>query len=209
MKQLLFCALALLSLSACREDPDLGELSTDFLVFTTHDTSANFQGFSTYYMPDSVMVIGDSKDPTYWTGTQASEILDAYQTQMTTCGYTRTTDKASADLGLQISYVQSVAYFTNYYSPYWWNGYPGYWDPSYWGPWGGWYYPYAVVYSYSIGSLLTEMVNLNSSTSGTKKLTVVWNSFLSGLLSNSDTFNTTLTVRAIDQSFTQSPYLNH
>ena len=85
--------------------------------------------------------------------------------------------------------------------------YHGYWLPGYWGDWGYWYYPYPVVYSYSVGSLLTEMVDLSTSPSADRKLTVVWNSFLSGLLSGSDAFNMELTVRAINQSFVQSPYL--
>ena len=117
------------------------------------------------------------------------------------------TIKSEADVGLQISYVQSVAYFVDYRNPYWWNEYPGYWLPGYWGDWGYWYYPYPVVYSYSVGSLLTEMVDLSTSPSADRKLTVVWNSFLSGLLSGSDAFNMELTVRAINQSFVQSPYL--
>lgn len=158
-------------------------------------------------MPDSVMVIGDTKDPEYWTGSKAADILKAYEDNMQACGYVRTDDKSEADVGLQISYVQSVAYFVDYRNPYWWNEYPGYWLPGYWGDWGYWYYPYPVVYSYSVGSLLTEMVDLSTPPSADRKLTVVWNSFLSGLLSGSDAFNMELTVRAINQSFVQSPYL--
>ena len=120
------------------------------------------------------------------------------------------TNKEEADLGLQISYIESVSYFVDYYnSPYWWNAYPGYWWPGYWGNWTDWYYPYPVVYTYSVGSLLTEMVDLtaDAGTGTERKLPVIWNSFLSGLLSNSSALNIALTVRAVDQSFIQSPYL--
>lgn len=199
--------IAVFALTSCREDPDLGDLSSDFLVFTNYDGKADFNRFTRYYMPDSVMVIGDTKDPEYWTGSKAADILKAYEDNMQACGYVRTDDKSEADVGLQISYVQSVAYFVDYRNPYWWNEYPGYWLPGYWGDWGYWYYPYPVVYSYSVGSLLTEMVDLSTSPSADRKLTVVWNSFLSGLLSGSDAFNMELTVRAINQSFVQSPYL--
>ena len=207
MKKLIYVLIAVFALTSCREDPDLGDLSSDFLVFTNYDGKADFNRFTRYYMPDSVMVIGDTKDPEYWTGSKAAEILKAYEDNMQACGYVRTDDKSEADVGLQISYVQSVAYFVDYRNPYWWNEYPGYWLPGYWGDWGYWYYPYPVVYSYSVGSLLTEMVDLSTSPSADRKLTVVWNSFLSGLLSGSDAFNMELTVRAINQSFVQSPYL--
>ena len=207
MKKLIYVLIAVFALTSCREDPDLGDLSSDFLVFTNYDGKADFNRFTRYYMPDSVMVIGDTKDPEYWTGSKAADILQAYEDNMQACGYVRTDDKSEADVGLQISYVQSVAYFVDYRNPYWWNEYPGYWLPGYWGDWGYWYYPYPVVYSYSVGSLLTEMVDLSTSPSADRKLTVVWNSFLSGLLSGSDAFNMELTVRAINQSFVQSPYL--
>lgn len=207
MKKLIYVLIAVFALTSCREDPDLGDLSSDFLVFTNYDGKADFNRFTRYYMPDSVMVIGDTKDPEYWTGSKAADILKAYEDNMQACGYVRTDDKSEADVGLQISYVQSVAYFVDYRNPYWWNEYPGYWLPGYWGDWGYWYYPYPVVYSYSVGSLLTEMVDLSTSPSADRKLTVVWNSFMSGLLSGSDAFNMELTVRAINQSFVQSPYL--
>ena len=207
MKKLIYVLIAVFALTSCREDPDLGDLSSDFLVFTNYDGKADFNRFTRYYMPDSVMVIGDTKDPEYWTGSKAADILKAYEDNMQACGYVRTDDKSEADVGLQISYVQSVAYFVDYRNPYWWNEYPGYWLPGYWGDWGYWSYPYPVVYSYSVGSLLTEMVDLSTSPSADRKLTVVWNSFLSGLLSGSDAFNMELTVRAINQSFVQSPYL--
>ena len=207
MKKLIYVLIAVFALTSCREDPDLGDLSSDFLVFTNYDGKADFNRFTRYYMPDSVMVIGDTKDPEYWTGSKAADILKAYEDNMQACGYVRTDDKSEADVGLQISYVQSVAYFVDYRNPYWWNEYPGYWLPGYWGDWGYWYYPYPVVYSYSVGSLLTEMVDLSTTPSADRKLTVVWNSFLSGLLSGSDAFNMELTVRAINQSFVQSPYL--
>lgn len=207
MKKLIYVLIAVFALTSCREDPDLGDLNSDFLVFTNYDGKADFNRFTYYYMPDSVMVIGDTKDPEYWTGDKAADILKAYTDNMQACGYTRTDDKSVADVGLQISYVQSIAYFVDYRNSYWWNEYPGYWLPGYWGDWGYWYYPYPVVYSYSVGSLLTEMVDLSTPPSADRKLTVVWNSFLSGLLSGSEAFNMTLTVRAIDQSFVQSPYL--
>ena len=97
-------------------------------------------------------------------------------------------------------------------SPYYaWGGYyPGYWYPGYWGGnWGGgWYYPYPITYSYSTGSLLADMINLKNAPEGQKeKLTVVWNAYISGLLGGSGSLNVNRTTTAINQAFTQSPYL--
>ena len=118
-------------------------------------------------------------------------------------------DKESADLGIQVSYIASTYYFTGYTQPEWWWGYPGYWGPSYWGNWGGWYYPYAVTYSYSTNSFITEMVNLKADEGEGKKLPVVWTSYLTGFETGSKAINRTLAIEAVNQSFTQSPYLTN
>ena len=34
MKKLIYVLIAVFALTSCREDPDLGDLSSDFLVFT-------------------------------------------------------------------------------------------------------------------------------------------------------------------------------
>ena len=176
MKKLVYILLAVFALTSCREEPDLSELSSDFLVFTNYDKSTEFSNMKNYYMPDSVLVIGNEDKAEYWTGDQAAPYLEAYEENMQSFGYTRVATKAEAALGLQISYVQSTQYF--------------------------------VGYSYHVGSLLTEMVDLRVPQGQEKKLTVVWNSFMSGLLTGSNTINTALAVQAIDQSFVQSPYLN-
>ena len=127
---------------------------------------------------------------------------------MTARNYTRSENRETADLGIQLSYVQNTYYFLGYNdSPYWWWGYPGYWGPGYWGDWGYWYYPYPVYYSYSTGSLLADLINLEAPQGADQKLPVIWNAFMSGLLSGSAQIDVALTVRAVDQAFVQSPYL--
>lgn len=189
----------------------MDKLDNDFVVFTNYDKNTNFGVFSTYYVPDSVLLISSSAKAEYWTDANADQIVNTFVAQMSARGYQRIDNKAEADLGLQISYVESTNYFYDYNSsPYWWWGYPGYWYPGYWGTgWGDWYYPYPVIYSYSVGSLLTEMVDLtNTPTPGAKeKLPVVWTAYMSGLLSGNSQFNMQLTVRAIEQAFAQSSYI--
>ena len=119
----------------------------------------------------------------------------------------RTDDKDTANLGLQLSYVQKVTYFVGYDYPYWWWYYPYYWTPGYWGDWAGWHYPYSVYYGYTAGSLLVEMMNLEADQESGKKLPVIWDSFIGGLLTSSEELNQQRTVDAVQQAFDQSPYL--
>lgn len=162
MKKLIPILLAVFALASCEKDPDMGKLDDNYLVYTNYDKQANFKDFSTFYLADKILVISDSKEPEYLEGEGAEQILAAYTENMEAKGYQPAADKESADLGIQVSYIASTYYFTGYTQPEWWWGYPGYWGPSYWGNWGGWYYPYAVTYSYSTNSFITEMVNLKA-----------------------------------------------
>ena len=208
MKKIFPFFLLVLLLASCQKDPDMSKLDNDFLVFTNHDKDAKFESFTTFYIPDSVLVIGTSEKPQFWTANEADDIITTLVNNMESRGFKRTLDKDNADLGLQVSYVQSTQYFADYNDgynyPYWWWNYPGYWSPGYWGPgWGNWYYPYPVVYSYSVGSLLTELVDLDApaASKADAKLPVLWTAYMSGLLSGSDKFDTQLAVRAIEQAF--------
>ena len=97
MKKLVYILLAVFALTSCREEPDLSELSSDFLVFTNYDKSTEFSNMKNYYMPDSVLVIGNEDKAEYWTGDQAAPYLEAYEENMQSFGYTRVATKAEAD----------------------------------------------------------------------------------------------------------------
>ena len=209
MKRLIPLLLAVFAFAACEKDPDMDKLDNDYLVYTNYDKQANFKEFSTYYIPDSVMVITDKSEPEYWKGQAASAIINAYKTNLNNKGFVYTADKDAADLGVQVSYIQSTYYLTAYGQPYWWWNYPGYWNAPYWGNWGGWYYPYVVNYSISTNSFLTEILNLKAPEGAKEKLPVLWTSYLSGPASYSGNVNETLVVQAINQSFAQSPYLTN
>lgn len=210
MKKLIPILLAVFALASCEKDPDMGKLDDNYLVYTNYDKKADFK-VPTFYLAPQILVISDSKEPEYLEGEGAEQILEAYTDNMEARGYEAAADQESADLGIQVSYIASTYYFTSYTQPEWWWGYPGYWGPGYWGGnWGGgWYYPYAVTYSYSTNSFLTEMVNLKAEQGDSKKLPVVWTSYLTGFETGSKAINRTLAVEAVNQSFTQSPYLTN
>ena len=199
MKRLIPILLAVFAFAACEKDPDMDKLDNDYLVYTNYDKKANFKEFTTYYLPDKILVISDKEEPEYLEGEAAQEILAAYKSNMDQRGYIMAASKEEAQLGIQVSYIKSTYFFTDYGQPEWWWGYPGYWGSGYWGNWGGgWYYPYAVNYSYSTNSFITEI----------EKLPILWTSYMTGLVYSSN-MNKALAVKGVNQAFTQSPYLTN
>ena len=207
-KEFLVLLMAPLAFTSCEKDADTDKLDNNFVVYTNYDRNANFSSFSTYYLPDSILIIGDKKEAEYWNDENAQLIINTYATNMANRGYLRTDNKEEADLGLQVSYVKSTYFVTNYGEPQWWWGYPGYWGVPYWGDWGDWYYPYAITYSYSTGSFVTELLNLDAPQGQNAQLPVLWTAYMSGVLSGSTSVNVELAIEAVDQAFTQSAYLN-
>ena len=209
MKRFVPILLVLFLFAACEKEPNTDDLDDNFLVYTDYDKTEDFGSFTKFYIPDSILLITDSKEAQYWKDDNALRIIEACVDNMEERGYQRVDKKDQADLGIQMSYVEDTHYFTGYSDPYWWWDYPGYWYPGYWGNWGGWYYPYRVVYSYNVGSLLTELISLevNKTTTNTKKLSVIWDAYMTGLLSSSHRINTELAITAVNQAFIQSPYL--
>lgn len=88
MKRLIPILLAVFAFAACEKDPDMDKLDNDYLVYTNYDKKADFKQFSTYYIPDSVLVIGDKKDPEYWKGEAAEAIINAYKENLNSKGFT-------------------------------------------------------------------------------------------------------------------------
>ena len=209
MKRLIPILLAVFAFAACEKDPDMDKLDNDYLVYTNYDKKANFKEFTTYYLPDKILVISDKEEPEYLEGEAAQEILAAYKSNMDNRGYTMAASKEDADLGVQVSYIKSTYFFTDYGQPEWWWGYPGYWGSGYWGNWGGgWYYPYAINYSYSTNSFISESVNLNAPEGPKEKIPVLWTSYMTGLV-YSNSMNKALAVKGVNQAFAQSPYLTN
>ena len=209
VKKLRYLAYALVAVAfcACQKEPSTSGLHKDYLVYTAYDTEADFGALDTYYLPDSILLIGAADKTEYWKDDNALEIVNTVAGRMNAAGYTRTEDKEAANVGLQLSYLQKVTYFVGYDYPYWWWYYPYYWTPGYWGDWLGWHYPYRVYYGYTAGSLLIEMLDLEADQQSGKKLPVIWDSYIGGLLTSSESLNLQRTVDAVEQAFDQSPYL--
>lgn len=208
-KNLLTSLLVLLAVAvvSCQKEPSTSGLHEDYLVYTDYDQQADFSDVEAFYLPDSILVIGNADKTEYWKDADAQEIIGTVADLMESRNFVRTDDKETAQTGLQISYVERVTYFVGYDYPYWWWYYPYYWAPGYWGDWLGWHYPYQVYYGYTAGSMLIEMVDLTADRQSNRKLPVIWDSFIGGLLTSSHKVNMQRTLDAVNQAFMQSPYL--
>ncbi len=194
-------------LSSCEKDPDLSEMDGDFTVYTQYDPDMDFGGASTYYLPDSILTTGQGMQAAYWKDENAQTLISQVKEEMDGRGYTRSTEKTGADLGVQITYIENTVNMVGFTGGYW----DGWWDPYYWGPFwgGGWYYPFPISYQYNTGNIVLELVDLRDSDEGEsgKCLPVVWLANSEGMLSGSTRIDLTLVQRAIAQSFTQSSYI--
>lgn len=195
-------AVSLLSMASCEKDPDTDKLDNDYLVYTNYDKETDFAAMETFHIIDSILIISDEAKPTYWNNNNSMTIINAFAKNLESRGYIKVSADDEPDMVLQLSYVNNTYYFNNYGNGPWWNSYPGYWN---WGGWG-WYYPYSFIYSYSTGSIIGELVSTTPSEVDKEKLTVIWNSYICGLL-NGTSLSLSRTLNAIDQAFKQSPYL--
>jgi hypothetical protein len=186
------------------------------VVLTIHDSTANFGGFLTYAMPDSVVhVTGDSLDigdiedlPRDYDDL----ILETVEENMEDLGYVREDDPEDngADLLLFVAAVgtESTSYWYVWDWWYYWGWYPGWgYYPGY-GPGWGWYYPPGWVGSvtYEQGTLLLTLVDPDEADEEEELIGVIWGGAVRGLLGSSSIAEQRI-VDGIDQAFDQSPYL--
>lgn len=205
MKKTIFLLFAAVPFVACEKEPDTDKLDNEYLVMTDHDSNFDFGEAVTYYVPDSVLFIDRNDQRSYWTAPEATQIKEQFISNMNE-RYTRVYNIEEADLGLQLSFVSTTYRFVGYGGSPWWYDYPYYWNPGYWGGyWGDWYYPYLVSYSFTTGSVIAELISLEETVN--KKLPVVWDAYISGIIDNRGKVNLNKAVSAINQAFVQSSYL--
>jgi len=197
MKRILFPLFVVaVVFTSCYKQPDYDVLTDKAIVVTNHDASAVFASYQTYYLPDFVGEISDDVSDSILDAAVAQPILESIRSNMNSRGYTEVTNSDSADLGIRVVTI-TVTTVGTYYPGYWW-GYGGYY-PYY--P----YYPYSYTYSYSTGSMIIELIDLENANDVTGKANVVWTSFSNGVLGNTSTSK--LAVDAVNQSFKQSPFI--
>jgi len=203
-------ALAMmLALAGCYPDESASIDDLD-IVLTTYDSTFDFSGIATYIMPDTVIAILDPDNPSNnkeYDHAYDAVMLSEVAGQFADLGYERLTDTLlqKPDAGVMLSVISTTysgAYLYDWY--YYWGYYP-YWPP-YYGSGYGYYYPWAVTYNYSVGTLIVTMIDLKSGQAvQTDSVSVVWMGVVNGLAEGSDISSRVKS--GIDQMFIQSPYL--
>ncbi len=215
IKRMLPLLVLIFALTSCQKEPDLGKLSDNLMVYTHYDDNCDFSQYSTYYLPDSILMLDNTiEEPVYYTkkDTRAGYILDAFEDEMDALGYKRTTNKDDADLGLQLTYIKTTNTYIGYDYPYWWYDFYYYWPFSYWDPfYFDWYpyYPYPVsYYSFTVGTLAAEIIALKDidASSKEKLIPFAWTAYIAGIES-SNQINISRALAGVYQAFEQSPYL--
>jgi hypothetical protein len=207
MKKLkLIALLAIVALAAsCYGDPDQNTLSSDLVVGTDRDLNVDFQIYKTYHISNTITNITDDRNDTILEGPDALRIVNKIKENLNGLGYTFVEKNENPDLAV----IPAIIQITNVggVCSGWWGGYPGYPGGGYWGyPGYGYNYPYCGYYSYNTGSLTIDMIDLIN-TDTTTNLNAVWSSIMFGVLSSSGNTNVDKALKAIDQAYSQSPYL--
>ena len=208
MKKMLFISAMALLAFACQKEPYSQDVDGEYLVYTSPAKDVTFSDYRTFDIADSVLVIGQTKNPYYSQSNNALALIQAYRTNMENLGYIYLPSNPNAQLGIQVTYAEDTQRFVQYYDdPYWWLDYPGYWPSSYWGSWTGWYYPYPVVYTYTTNALIADIVDLTAGEQN-GKLKIIWSCYIGGPASASINYDVKRMTNAVNQAFAQSPYLN-
>jgi hypothetical protein len=198
---LVFPVLALLLVS-CRKEPDIDQLQDNFAVQTVRQPDANFAGYKTYYMSDTINLKTSVSTDEIWFDAKSKQLTDAVKANMASRGYTLVSKGSSPNLGLGLTAIKDLNAGVIY--PGWWYGY---WGGCYWGYCS--YPPYygggGVVYTIPTGTLVLDMIDLKNAVAN-EKLFVPWSSVMTGGLGNTNN-DLALGLEAINQAFTQSPYL--
>ncbi len=205
-------------LASCTSEFDASVKDLD-LAISKFDDGTNFADLNTFYMYDTVVYITD-EEGTMLDNQHAYDamILSNVRQNLLSRGWTELTDTSdpdnTADVTIQISALAVDAYF---YYTYWWD----YW---YWYPWDWWYpgwggYPYYPVYpsypgySYSIGTLIVDMIATDQVVVTPRadgdfvKIPIVWTGAVNGILEGSTNSISDRIEENLDQVFIQSPYL--
>ena len=205
MKRLLAWGLGLCCLFSCRKTPDLGQLTNKPVVITSRDDKADFTSYTTFHIPDTVAYISNTPSAdSIIVGASAQVMVNAVKTNMTSRGYQFVARTANPHLGIKLTAIKQVNAGV-VYPPGWWGGYWGYPGWCYWGCYPP-YYPYPVAYSYTVGDLIVEMIDVKNAGSN-HNLKVIWISDIGGVLSSVTQTNIDNAVAGINQAFTQSPYI--
>jgi len=208
MKKITLLTLLLSVFFSCRKEPNVSELSDDFLVATLYDQAADFSEYTTYKIVNQIGIItNDPNADTLLSPGIANQLINRVKSNMDARGYVNRSIDSTADLGINIFTVNQLNQSDVITPGYWW-GYPGYYDPGYWGCYNCYYYyPFSYSYTYNTGTVIIEIMDLKNVSLNNDKVKIIWTGMGNGLLADYISTNVQYALNSIDQAFIQSPYI--
>ncbi len=204
MRNYLLLLAAALAFAGCRPEPEAVELVDQMVVSTNYDNTADFSAYSTYAIPtDTIGFISETSNDTIIVASKSSfprPVLQRINSELQTRGFGRVSKNQNPDLGVNVLVVNDFNVFQDVVYPNYYGGYYG----GYYG-YNSWYsYPYVQTYAYNTGVLIIEIVDLKNLTPD-NKVKVLWTAYMGDVYSTIELERQAL--EAIQQAFTQSPYL--
>ncbi len=187
-----------LILSACAPDSGFNTVADYDVVVTLYDESFNFTTVETYFLPDTIIHLGEEGDDNL-SRIYDDFILNLVRENIEALGYVEAdTNVTDPDVYFLIDASSTDYVGWSYWYDYWY-WYPG-WGGSYpYYPPGGWY----PSYTFTTGSMFIRMFYEEDVDSDR----IVWTAALNGLLGDTSTGLTSRLTNNINQAFDQSPYL--
>jgi hypothetical protein len=223
---LLILAGSIIFLASCYKSETVYYDQLD-VTLTQYDDKFDFSTYSTFYIPDSVILktnyLKESEiEDFYAPGGTSEKTLALVKQKLLDRGYQEESDSNAADFVLAPTILLVEQRGATYYPPGWWWGYPG-WG---WGGWGpGWGYPgypwnpgYVQYYSYKQGNIVLEMIDggsfsqltswLQARDNDPPDMLIRWMATIEGYVSSTAEYNEERAKRGIDEAFEQSPYIS-
>jgi len=190
--------------------PDIDRDVTDFdIVGTNYDPSKNFDDYTTFFIPDSIIIVFDSTKPSPdYPEDEATVIIDGIRNNLISLGWTEMLPADTVGGNIPDVYIRTLVWTSDVSGVVYYGGYYGGW-------YGGYYpgYPYygggASYYSYTTGTVLIDMIDLVHPDHVNESLDIIWTAGLNGLVTSSGGSSSGLSriEFSINQAFSQSNYL--
>jgi hypothetical protein len=187
---------------------DFDDLEDFDTVTTLHGENVNFGAIQTYALPDTIIHIeeegddDDDDDRVELSREFDEHILKHVRENLNARGYQEVTAPTRPDVVVAVSAAATtvVGAYSSYWCDYWgWYGWYGY-------PCG--YYPgYTYIYSYDLGTIFIDMLDVRPEALLDDQIDVLWTGAVRGVLGTADPVTEERIHDGIDQAFRQSPYL--
>jgi len=198
--------LLLVICMSCIQEPEIGNLVKYMMVQTEYNQSFInneeniFDSYSTFVIREDTMgFVSNFSDTKYLTESDVpgfvSPVVDAIRDGFAQ-GYLQVTEEDDPDFAVNVVVLENFNYYQTYNYGY---GYPG----SYYGYYN-YYYPAVTTYYSNYVTLLVQVVDAKNPNSN-NEFPIIWSAYIGDLNATLDLTGKTL--EAVDQAFTQSPYI--